>query len=84
MPLLFFFPFLTPALRFLAALAPDRGLRRLRAARAVIMQTAFALMRDHRAVLAKEVRALVGTHAASGCCWLCAKGLGLSCHLRSM
>ncbi len=57
MPLLFFFPFLTPALRFLAALAPDRSLRRLRAARAVLLQTAFALMRDHRAVLAKEARA---------------------------
>jgi hypothetical protein len=57
MPLLFFFPFLTPALRVLAALAPDRSLRRLRAARGVILQTAFALMRDHRAVLAKEARA---------------------------
>ena len=56
MPLLFFFPFLTPALRLLARLAPDAGLRRLRAARAVVLQTGLSLLRAHRAFLAQQVR----------------------------
>lgn len=56
MPLLFFFPFLTPALRLLARLAPDRGLRRLRAARGVVLQTGLSLLRAHRAFLAQQVR----------------------------
>ena len=54
MPLLFIFPFLTPALRLLARLAPDRGLRRLKAARAVVLQTGLSLLRAHRAFLAQQ------------------------------
>ena len=57
MPLLFFFPFMAPVLRVLASLAPDRGLRRLKAARAVILQTGLSLLRAHRAFLAEEVQA---------------------------
>ena len=55
MPLLFFFPILKPLLCALAAVAPDRGLRRLRAARAVILDTGLSLLRAHRAFLASEV-----------------------------
>jgi len=77
MPLLFFFPFLTPALRALAALAPDRSLRRLRAARGHPADRVFAHARPSRRAGKGGARsgcqwALLFVQRPRGGCWLCA------------
>ncbi len=55
MPLLFIFPILAPLLRPLAAVFPDKRLRRLREARHVIMSTAFDLIKRQRLFMAAQV-----------------------------
>lgn len=55
MPLLFIFPILAPLLRPLAAVFPDKRLRKLREARHVIMSTAFDLIKRQRFFMAAQV-----------------------------
>ena len=50
-PVMFLFPFLAPLVRVLAYLLPDRGVLRIRAARATIVGIVASLIREQRDAL---------------------------------